>query len=143
MFVIRQEQMDALTGAVATGFEDRVVRRLYHFFPDHCRQAGDARVREFVRYGAHRADTYGLTSERDMVEYIDLMVVLGLDFDSGDRYLWAFDILNHPDLTPEGKLLALRKKVEAISDAESLPRLPPRGSIRPPQPQAPRGDDHA
>jgi hypothetical protein len=54
---------------------------------------GEGGLREFIQYGIRRAAHYGITAKRDVCKYIDVMVVLGRDFDKDARYAWASNIL--------------------------------------------------
>lgn len=121
MIVIRREQMEALSKASQRDFESRMIKHLKEFFPEECRRAGDERVLAAIRQGIVRAATYGITMEADVARYIDLSVVLGLDFDSGRRWPWAKTILNKPDLTPATKLWALMDQTRRAAAAGKLP----------------------
>ena len=107
MLIIRDEQMEALRLAAMKSFEQRMVRHLNEHFPEECRRAGAERIRGAISQGVYRAGQYGIVSERDVARYIDLSVVLGLDFDSGKRYPWAKEILARKDNGPPQKLQAL------------------------------------
>jgi hypothetical protein len=104
---IRQEQIEALKTVALRSFEQRLMSHLREFFPDESRRIGEQRLLATIRRGMARAGKYGLVSEYDVARYIDLSVVLGPDFDSGERYPWAKEILNRDDLDGEFKLEAL------------------------------------
>jgi len=74
-------------------FVDRMVVHLKKFFPKQCEVTGEPQLRETIRYGIKRAKIYGIVTERDVCKYIDLMVVLGRDFDADKRFPWAGEIL--------------------------------------------------
>ncbi|MBZ5626545.1 MAG: hypothetical protein LAQ69_48870 [Acidobacteriia bacterium] len=93
MLVIRQQQMAAFAQAAVKSFDDRVVIHLNKFFPEQCGTLGEPQLREFIRYGVERANTYGIVAERDVCKYIDLMAVFGRDFDTDPRLRWAGVIL--------------------------------------------------
>ncbi len=92
--VIRQAQMGALADHVSRTFEDRMVAHLNKCFPSECRERGDPEVRAWIRYGIERASAYGITAQRDVCKYIDLMFVFGRDFDRDPNLPWAASILN-------------------------------------------------
>jgi len=93
MLTIRNEQM-ALLAEIETGkFEDRMLIHIGKFFPKMCKIAEENHLREFIRHGIKRAAAYGISAQRDVCRYIDLMVVFGRDFDTDKRFPWAAEIL--------------------------------------------------
>ena len=91
--VIRAEQMARFSKAAAVTFEDEVVVHLNKCFPEECRAFGEPKVRETVRYGVERASAYGITAQRDVCKYIDLMFVFGRDFDRDPKLTWPSAVL--------------------------------------------------
>jgi hypothetical protein len=92
--VIRHAQMRALSDNAGRAFEDRVFVHLNGCFPNQCRQWGEPEVREWIRYGIKQASEYGITAQRDVCKYIDLMFVYGHDFDQDPNLPWASSILH-------------------------------------------------
>ena len=86
---IRPEQIEALEQSAQLRFEDEMVRHLGQFAPGHCRAIGEPAVREVIRLGMQRAGTYGLTRRGPVRFYIELMFLLGSDFDTDPQYPWA------------------------------------------------------
>ena len=116
MLVIRKEQMEVLSHYVLKGFEDRMVEHLNEFFPDQCETLGEPDVREAVQYGIDRAGSYGITSERDVCKYLNLMFTFGRDFDVDPRLPWAAAILNAGDVTDPTRKIE-RLYTEAMDNA--------------------------
>jgi hypothetical protein len=111
MLTIRREQLTVFSELEVRRFEDWTLAHLKSFFPRECTALGDRRLRETVQYGITRARTHGITSRRDVVKYIDLMVVFGRNFDTNKRLRWARDILaqrRQPDLRLPNLLLAAK-----------------------------------
>jgi len=106
MLTIRKQQMAAFERAEIKKFEDRMVIHLKKFFPRQCAALGDFKLRETIRYGIKRAAAYGITAEREVYKYTDLMIVLGRDFDTDQRLPWAGEILRGRK-NPVAKILAL------------------------------------
>jgi hypothetical protein len=90
---MRREQLAAFSEVEFRKFEDWMVAHLNRFFPRECRAMGEAKLRGTVRYGIQRAAAYGLKAKRDVCKYIDVMIVLGNDFDKDKRHGWAREIL--------------------------------------------------
>ncbi len=63
------------------------------FFPAQFDAVGEADIREIIRDGRERASRHGFRARRDVCKYIDLMIVLGRDFDSHASTRWAAEIL--------------------------------------------------
>jgi hypothetical protein len=94
---VRAEQMVALESSPRGVFERWVEAHLERCFPDHCsRLRGDSGVRDFIAHGIERARVHGITSQREVCKYIDLMVTLGRDFDTDLALSWAGEILRDP-----------------------------------------------
>ena len=99
MLKIRKEQWDVLVKSEQDKFENWVHDHVCAFFRGAYNAAGEAQLREMIHYGIERAGSYGITSKSDVCKYIDLMVMLGRDFDTDERLPWAGEILQkkkHP-----------------------------------------------
>ena len=92
--IIRKEQMSAFAEVAATDFENRMVAHLNKCFPAECETLQEPGVCETIHYGIGRSAQYGVTAERDVCKYIDLMMVFGRDFDTRADLPWASRILN-------------------------------------------------
>jgi hypothetical protein len=115
MLKIRPEQMQAFQEAASHQFEEDIIGYLLEYWSRKCEQLGPVRLRESIRHGLRRAQAYGLTSQQDILRYINLMFLLGHDFDRDPRFFWAHSILNDPNLGATEKLdglsaRALREK---------------------------------
>lgn len=74
--------MDELAKLSIWNFENGMVEHVRRFFPKYLDVMGEPAVRKTIRYGVDRAEGYGFTSERDVCQYINLMFLLGSDFDA-------------------------------------------------------------
>jgi hypothetical protein len=93
---IRDEQVQAFSGAAVSAFKDRVALHLRRFFPSLCHALGETGIHQTIRLGVNAAAAYGILAERDVCKYIDLMFAAGHDF---DRSPWAIEILKNPAIT--------------------------------------------
>jgi hypothetical protein len=98
MLIIRKEQMAVFSRAELEEFGDRMVKHLNKCFSEECKSLGEPEVRKLIQYGVGRAASYGITVERDVCKYIDLMMAFGVDFDQSTHHSWASNVLNHPKL---------------------------------------------
>ena len=82
MITISQQQLGGFAERAEQTFEQRMFGHLNRFFAEQCRTLGDRGVGESIRQGVLRARVYGITSQREVCKFIDLMYVLGVDFDT-------------------------------------------------------------
>ncbi len=87
-------------------FEDWTLAHLQRFFPRQCARAGEPQLRKWVRHGVRRASIYGITAKKDVCKYIDVMMVLGPDFDADPKFPWAPGILAGSG-SPDARMRAL------------------------------------
>jgi hypothetical protein len=112
MLTIRREQMEALSAYMRQSFEDRMVRHIAQSFPAEFKRmaspsAGDQPIRVLIRQGIERAGSNEITSERDVGRFIDLMIVMGPDFETNTEAAWARSVLRD-------KTLPARVRMELI-----------------------------
>lgn len=93
MLKITQQQMATLSRLRVQDFEDRMVQHVRVANSQRCAVLGDSRIRDMVRSGIGRAASHGITIERDVCRFIELMCTLGETFDSDPRYPWTREIL--------------------------------------------------
>jgi len=90
---IRASQLARFSQVEREKFEDWMVVHVNRFFPRQSQSAGEDQLRQTIRYGVERAASHGITVKRDVCKYIDLMIVLGRDFDTDRASPWARRIL--------------------------------------------------
>jgi hypothetical protein len=107
VLTIRKEQIDALGMEKCRDFEERLIQHVTRFFSGSpfLREAGARR--EFIRLGCQRAAGYGFRSEREVCKYINLMCVLGPDFDTDRGNTWAAEILTRSGLDSKARIQRL------------------------------------
>jgi len=101
MWKIRQEQVDALSRGVMEGFERRAVGHCRRVLTQQVRPYTDAQLRERVRACLPRAAPYGLTTEYEVLCFVDTSFLLGEWFDRDPVHAWALQVLQDSKLTPE------------------------------------------
>src|SRR5262245_64449839 len=89
MFTIRVEQQEAFDRALFRGFEDDMVSHLRRFAPRLFELRGEPTFRALIRLGADRAGRYGFTNRGPVRLFVELMVILGCDFDTDPMLPWA------------------------------------------------------
>src|SRR5215472_3275189 len=115
MLTIRALQLDVLSEPQIKRFEDRMLSHLRNSFPQQSELLGELRLREMIRQGVKRAGVYGITTERDVCKYVDLMMVWGTDFDQDQKLPWAGQILrtcNNPSVKTTVLVETAKKKLQ-------------------------------
>lgn len=103
MLKIREEQMDELGKIALKKFEDSMVEHVKEFFAKYYEVLGEPTVREVIVYGVDRAENHDFTTERDVCLYINLMFLVGSNFDADLQLPWAAEILNDETITDSVK----------------------------------------
>lgn len=96
VFTLRREHVRALDRYMAESFEARAIAHLRRCFPEVAGEASDEQMRELIAYGIERSRSYGIDIERDVLRYLDLMCMFGVDFDRDPAYPWAARVLEDP-----------------------------------------------
>jgi len=82
MIRISSEQLAAFQSADIASFTERVRCHVIRFFPECCHELGDTTVKEWIERGSRWASAHGITAERDVCKYIDLVFTFGLEIES-------------------------------------------------------------
>jgi hypothetical protein len=93
MLKIRPEQMEEMSKVTLKTFEDDMVEHVKKFFPGYYDVLGEPIVRDVILYGVDRAEEYDLTTQRDVCLYINLMFLLGSNFDKDLQLPWIAEAL--------------------------------------------------
>lgn len=88
-FKIRQDQLDAF-------FFHDLLEHVRHCLPDQYQALGENGTMQAVQYGASRARTHGIVSNPGMRAYVQVMFVLGPDFDTDPKLPWVRPALAQP-----------------------------------------------
>lgn len=114
MFQVRPAQMEVFEQAALRRFEDEMVVHLRQLAPQHCNAVGEEGLRQVIRTGFKRAASYGLTNRGPVRFYIDLMIMLGSDFDTDPQYPWAAALLK--DLAVPDQMIRADRLYEKAMD---------------------------
>lgn len=109
---IRRDQIDHFSNDATGRFTDRMLAHLRKHFPDRCNILNDEQIRSTIQLGIQRSSSYGVTAERDVCKYIDMMMVFGDDFDRRLDLPWAQQILNAEARHPSAKMEALLEQAK-------------------------------
>jgi hypothetical protein len=82
-----------------TEFEETMARFVRNAFPARCQALGDTGVRETIRYGYRRAAIHRFTRETDRSHFVELLFLLGQNFDQNPSLDWVQTILRDPAIS--------------------------------------------
>ena len=108
MLTIRKEQMAAFSQVQLKKFEDFVLPHLHKSLRKQAEALGETKLRETIQYGIKRAARFGITSERDVYQYLYLLLAYGRDFDTDTVLGGAGEILRG-QMKPGEKIRALHQ----------------------------------
>jgi hypothetical protein len=112
VFKLRKEHLVAFEAQVISLFASRVVAHVKAVWPAECSEVGDAAVAEIVRGSIQRGAALGLSSELDIVRFVDLAFILAKDFDTNPLGAWARPILADKAAPPNARLDKLYQRME-------------------------------
>jgi hypothetical protein len=99
MLRIRKEQHEELGKVPLKRFEDSMVEHVKEFFPKYYEIHKEPLIRKVILYAVDRAESYRLITERDVCLYVNLVLLLGSNFDTDPQLPWAAAILNDETIT--------------------------------------------
>lgn len=114
--IIREAQFEALQNALTAKVEMEFVEQCYKFSPPLCKAAGDRGVLQTVRNGMERAQSYSFSDKDHIQFYIEMMLVLGSEFDSDPQFPWAAEILQDFSSQSHVRVLALHRDLSLYLD---------------------------
>jgi hypothetical protein len=113
MLKLRKEHLVAFEAQVIGLFASRAVAHLKAVWPAECGELGDLAVAESVQNAIQRATSFGLSSEYDVVRFVDLAFILAKDFETNPLASWTRPILNDRTLGPTAKMDRLYVRMDS------------------------------
>lgn len=93
MWTLRQEQVDAFRPKFIAKFEDDMVQHLREFAPKQWAVLREPRVRQIIKAGSKRANSYSFTNRGPVRFFLELMFMFGCQFDTDPQHPWALGVL--------------------------------------------------
>ena len=112
MLILREEHLAAFEASAISLFASRVIAHVKAVWPAECGELGGPAVADLVRNGIQRAAALGLSSEHDLVRFVDLSFILAKDFDTHPLAGWTRPILSDRRLSPVARLDRLYQRME-------------------------------
>ena len=104
MLVIRKKQQEAFTKAVTRGLECNLLTHATRQFPVRVHRMGEPAARALVRKAVAACGGFGIEDEYEISRYLDLMFLLGEDFDTDAALPWAAAALGDEALSAKEKI---------------------------------------
>jgi len=112
MLRLRKEHLAAFEAHVVNLFVSRVIAHVKAVWAAECSELAEPGVAEIVRAAIQRGSTMGLSTEHDLVRYVDLSFLLAKDFETNPLAAWTRPILADRMLPPRGKLDRLYQRMD-------------------------------
>lgn len=121
LWTIREEQLVALQKVQERRLVDRAVAYVRRGHPAVCAALDEGSIRASAETALRKRDAYRFDSEETYLAYLDLMYLLGFDFDEDPGCQWVRQRLTDFSLGPRTRLLLL------VEDARSRVHRPGTG----------------
>jgi hypothetical protein len=112
VFKLRKEHLAAFEAQVITLFSARVIAHVKAVWPAECGELGDPAVAEIVRGAIQRGAALGLSTELDIVRFVDIAFILARDFDTNPLASWTRPILADKSAPSTARLDKLYQRME-------------------------------
>lgn len=113
LWTIRTEQLAALHAVLERRFADRAMAYVRRQYPGTCAALDERTIRASIETALGKRATYQFDSEETFFAYLDLMYLLGFDFDLNPQCEWVRETLTDFDLGPRTRLLLLVEEARA------------------------------
>lgn len=94
VWTIRRDQLRAFEVVARGEFERRAVRHLRTALPQRFGKTTEEAMLELVRRAIEKGEQYAIRAERDVLVLLNVMVLLGSDFDTAPTFAWARELLD-------------------------------------------------
>ena len=101
---IRAKQMGALDQAGTEQFIRRAIDHIRVSLPEIYSGEGQDAVRASALQALAKANEFAIEEQFDVIRYLNLMYILGFEFDEDPSYPWARETLLAKQFTPREKL---------------------------------------
>lgn len=116
MLTIRPEQLRQIDAHMMRTFQDQVLGKIAHLYPDRFRSDGEQEVRAFIQAALYKADLHGISADDDAEAFTLLVFEHGLDFEKSEERDELLRILEDGNLPGDAKVSLLRREVEGAED---------------------------
>ncbi|WP_395339617.1 hypothetical protein PN836_014955 [Ningiella sp. W23] len=107
---LTQTQIEAFDQIAQQRVLNDMCAHIKTFFPSHYADLAPDNHLRFCKDVVKKAASFGYETERNIFMFLNIMIMLGEDFDTKPEFQWARDILTDPIPEPE-------YNIEALADA--------------------------
>ena len=115
LWTIRNEQLAAFESALERRFVDETMIQLRRKYPEVCARLDSAAIRASIDTALEKRAAYRFETPETVRLYLDLMYLLGFDFDGSPRRRWVRKTLTDFDLGPRTRLSLLVDEARALA----------------------------
>jgi hypothetical protein len=103
MLKIRKEQSEAFQKEAADDFEARAIKHIRRDLAKPASALTDDDIRRRVRECIPRAKEYGLITEKQIICFVDVSILLGDRFDTDPKMAWSGELLRSKNVSVPDK----------------------------------------
>ncbi len=113
MLIIRKQQMEVFSQIMLDRFADQATKSLKSNFDTLTNKIPDPELHTMVHAGITRARTYGITYEKDVLQYLEYLIRFGADFDTDPTFSGIHEILKK-EVDGTMKILLINEYIESF-----------------------------
>ena len=117
MLNIRNDQIGMLSERMVSNFVNRALLHIRAHFPDRVLNQTDEQLRREIGDAIKRAGEFNFSTERQIMCFIDVEVILGRYFYDDPRYLWMKAVLKSSSLNDDDRSRVLLSSAFSVIDA--------------------------
>jgi len=97
MFKVRQKQFLQFDTYIGESFRKRMEAFLQEKYPSEVASLPREHLKGFVEDGIRCAGRFAIEMEDDTARFLEMLLLLGLDFDENPDYVWTRSMLESPE----------------------------------------------
>lgn len=101
--VIRSDQMKTMGGVSRRRFDETAAVYLREHHSEEPVTKNDSALDRFIKQGVDKAAAFRITREVDVIRFLEVLLVTGMQFETSAEYSWVADYLRE-DIRAEARL---------------------------------------
>lgn|SRR5450759_2445638 len=94
--IIRSKQLETMAKFSRQRFDDTAAEYLRTNHPDEPISKDDSQLARFIKQGVDKGASYAITREVDVIRFLEVLLVTGMDFEASASLRWVADYLREP-----------------------------------------------
>src|SRR3954466_5305786 len=116
MLIVRKEQMAMFEAHLGQRFRNQVRKHVRQEFPEQTKGLTDPAIDKRIADATERARLYEIGTERDITLFVDLVFLLGANFEQERKMAWAKKILVDSSMEGAAKMKAVYTRLAAFEN---------------------------